>query len=299
LKTFLQAAAAAVPDLKIYEQENLDKYTSFKIGGPAEVLLQPARAEEVPVLLRLIRQADLPLHILGGGSNLLVSDSGVPGVVLKISCGGIEMQDERTMRVGAGCQKAAAAVYAQKKGLSGLAFLHGIPGNLGGGVYMNAGAYGGELSQVVTAVTACDRDGQILHFSAGELGFGYRESVFKSRKELTILSADLSLMPGDPDAIRAEMDDLMGRRREKQPLEFPSAGSTFKRPEGYFAGKLIEDCGLKGYAVGGACVSEKHAGFVINRGGATADDVRRLIEHIKETVYRAYGVMLSCEVEMW
>ncbi len=289
----------AAPDTAVKEQEPMAKYTTFRIGGPAELLVQPRRTEDVPTLLRLLRDYEIPVRILGGGSNLLVSDAGVSGVVLHMGCGTAELSGEAALRVDAGCQKAAAAVIAQRAGFSGLEFLHGIPGMLGGGVMMNAGAYGGELSQVVTGVTVCDREGEVSFLDAAALDFGYRRSVFTARRDLTVLSAELSLTPDDPAAIRARMDDLMARRREKQPLEYPSAGSTFKRPAGYFAGKLIEDCGLKGYAVGGACVSEKHAGFVVNRGGAACEDVRRVIEHVRETVLRTFGVELECEIEMW
>ncbi len=271
----------------------------FKIGGPSELFLQPQASAEIPYLIDLVRRYEVPLHILGGGSNLLVSDAGVRGVVLKIGCGDVTRAGENGLRADAGCQKAAVALYAQRAGLAGLAFLHGIPGTLGGGILMNAGAYGGELSQVVARVTACDRHGCVQTFDGAALGFGYRRSVFQGRRNLTVLSAELYPDAGDPAEIRACMEELMTRRRERQPLEYPSAGSTFKRPEGHFAGKLIEDCGLKGYAVGGACVSKKHAGFVINRGGATCEDVRRVIEHIQETVLRTFGVELACEIEMW
>lgn len=287
------------PATVIKEQEPLARYTSFKIGGPSELFLQPQSSADVPLLIDIVRRYDEPLHILGGGSNLLISDMGVRGVVLKIGCGDITRVDDHVLRADAGCQKAAVALYAQRAGLDGLAFLHGIPGTLGGGVLMNAGAYGGEISQVVTRVTACDRHGLVRVFEGAALDFGYRHSMFQKQRDLTVLSAEISLTPGDPTEIRVCMEELMRRRRERQPLEYPSAGSTFKRPEGYFAGKLIEDCGLKGYTVGGACVSEKHAGFVINRGGATCEDVRRVIEHIQEAVLCAFGVELACEIEMW
>ncbi len=299
MKDLIREVAQKFPDTVIRENEPLARYTSFKIGGPAELFLQVQTSDAVPQLLTLIRRYEVPIHILGGGSNLLISDAGVRGVVLKVGCGNVARIDETCLRTDAGCQKAAAAAFAQRAGLTGLEFLHGIPGTLGGGVYMNAGAYGGELSQVVERVTACTQNGDIVVLGADDLAFSYRHSVLKDRRELTALSVDLRLTPDDPTAIRTRMEDLMARRRERQPLEYPSAGSTFKRPEGYFAGKLIEDCGLKGYAVGGACVSEKHAGFVINRGGATCEDVRRLIAQIQEKVLRTFGVALTCEIEMW
>lgn len=299
MRELIKEITQKTPDTQIKEQEPLARYTSFKIGGPAELLLLPQAASDIPTLLALLRRYDVPLHILGGGSNLLISDHGVPGVVLKVGCGGAALSAEGRVSVGAGCLKATAAVFAQSHGLAGLEFLHGIPGTVGGGVTMNAGAYGGELSQVVAQVTTCDRAGDVTVFPADALAFGYRHSVFRERRELTILCAEFLLAQDDPGTIRSRMDDLIRRRRERQPLEYPSAGSTFKRPEGYFAGKLIEDCGLKGFSVGGACVSEKHAGFVINRGGATCEDVRRVIDHVQRTVLNTFGVELECEIEMW
>jgi UDP-N-acetylmuramate dehydrogenase len=245
-----------------------------------------------------VKAAEVPLRILGGGSNLLVSDAGVRGAVLSVSGGEMSVEGN-ILRADAGCRKAAVAVLAEQRGLAGLEFFHGIPGLVGGGISMNAGAYGGEIGAVTRNVTACDREGNVREFAAPELDFSYRHSIFRNRRDLTILSAEFKLTPGEPAEIRTRMDDLMNRRREKQPLEYPSAGSTFRRPEGYFAGKLIEDAGLKGFSIGGAAVSEKHAGFVINRGGATANDVRRLVEHIQNTVLHAFGVELKCEIEMW
>ena len=299
MQELIREIRETAPDAVIKPMEPLANYTSFRIGGPAELYLRPGTMADVPALIRLIRERELPLHILGGGSNLLVSDSGVAGVVLHLAGGGVTRTGDAGLRADAGFAKAAAAVYAWRAGLSGLEFLHGIPGLLGGGVMMNAGAYGGEISQVTGSVTVCDREGRVFSLGKEALDFGYRHSVFADHRDWTVLSVDLELHPGDPAEIRACMDDLMRRRREKQPLEYPSAGSTFRRPAGYFAGKLIEDSGLKGCAVGGACVSEKHAGFVINRGGATCEDVRRLIDHIRETVLHQFGVELVCEVEMW
>ncbi len=299
LQELIRAIVQNTPKTVIKENEPLARYTSFKIGGPADLLLIPQSSADIPMLFALLYQYELPLHILGGGSNLLVSDQGVSGVVMKVSCGDVTWLGENRLFAGAGCLKASASVFAQSHGLSGLEFLHGIPGTVGGGIAMNAGAYGGELSQVVTLVTACDRRGDVMEIPAGSLAFGYRDSIFHERRELTVLGAEFSLIQDDPAVIRARMDDFMKRRRERQPLEYPSAGSTFKRPEGYYAGKLIEDSGLKGYTVGGACVSEKHAGFIVNRGGATCEDVRRVIEHVQRTVLHTFGVELVCEIEMW
>lgn len=299
MQELIREITQKLPETVVKEHEPLARYTSFKIGGPAELLLLPQTASDIPPLLAILNRCGVPVHILGGGTNLLIPDQGVSGVVLKVGCGGAERTGENTISVGSGCAKAAAAVFAQTQGLAGLEFLHGIPGTLGGGISMNAGAYGGELSQVVTNVTVCDRTGAVTQLPAEALAFDYRHSLFRERRDLTILSAELTLTQDDPAAIRARMDDLMTRRRERQPLEYPSAGSTFKRPAGYFAGKLIEDCGLKGFTVGGACVSEKHAGFVINRGGATSEDVHRVIDHVQKQVFRTFGVELVCEIEMW
>ncbi len=299
MQEFIREIIKEFPQTLVKEQESLAKYTSFQIGGPAELLLMPQSLSDIPQILSMIRRYDLPLHILGGGSNLLISDGGVRGVVLRVTCGEISRQNETDLLVGAGCAKAATAVFAQKNGLAGLEFLHGIPGTLGGGILMNAGAYGGDLSQVVTHVTVCDRSGECRELCAAQLQFGYRHSLLQNHREWTVLNVGLALVQDDPQVIRARMEEFLHRRRERQPLSYPSAGSTFKRPAGFFAGKLIEDSGLKGYRVGGACVSEKHAGFVINCGGATCEDVRRVIEHVQETVLRTFGVELECEIEMW
>lgn len=289
----------AMPQLKIQENEPLSLHTSFHIGGPARVLAYPGDTAELSALVRFAKENGMDLRILGGGTNLLVCDEGVDALVVRLPAQGQLALDGNTLFAGAGAGKAIAAQTAADAGLAGLEFFHGIPGTVGGGVRMNAGAYGGETAQVVVRVTAMDENGNIRLYERQSLDFGYRHSLFSERPELIVLSAEFVLTPDDPEAIRERMRELAGRRKEKQPLEYPSAGSVFKRPEGYFAGRLIEDAGLKGYTIGGAQVSEKHAGFIINRGGATAKDVKALVAHIQKTVYDAFGVSLHCEIEMW
>ena len=278
--------------------EPMKKHTTFKIGGPAEIFVDAGSKEEILLVAELCRENDLPFIIIGNGSNLLVSDKGISGVVI---CVGNRMKNtevkDNIIYAEGGALLSVVSNAAQKHSLSGLEFAAGIPGTLGGGIYMNAGAYGGELKDVVRCVTYIDDGGNIKKAGADELDFSYRHSMF-SDKNFVILEAELELKHGDADKIREEMTELNKRRCEKQPLEFPSAGSTFKRPEGYFAGKLIQDAGLLGYTVGGAKVSEKHAGFVINNGGATAQDVLDLIVHIQKTVFEKFGVNLETEVRL-
>ena len=289
----------AMPQLIIRENEPLSLHTSFHIGGPAAVLAFPADTAELSALVRFARENEAPLRVLGGGTNLLVCDEGVDALVVRLPAQGQLALDGDALFVGAGVGKAFAAQAAADAGLAGLEFFHGIPGTVGGGVRMNAGAYGGETAQSVVRVTAMDENGNIRLYERDSLDFGYRHSLFSERPELIVLSAEFALTPDDPEAIRSRMRELAARRREKQPLEYPSAGSVFKRPEGYYAGKLIEDAGLKGFSIGGAQVSEKHAGFIINRGGASAKDVKALVAHIQKTVLDAFGVQLVCEIEMW
>ncbi len=289
----------AMPQLIIRENEPLSLHTSFHIGGPAAVLAFPADTAELSALVRFARENEVPLRILGGGTNLLVCDEGVDALVVRLPAQGQLALDGDALFVGAGVGKAFAAQAAADAGLAGLEFFHGIPGTVGGGVRMNAGAYGGETAQSVVRVTAMDENGNIRLYERDSLDFGYRHSLFSEHPELVVLSAEFALTPDDPEAIRSRMRELAARRREKQPLEYPSAGSVFKRPEGYYAGKLIEDAGLKGFSIGGAQVSEKHAGFIINRGGASAKDVKALVAHIQKTVLDAFGVQLVCEIEMW
>lgn len=284
-----------------YVEENapMSKYTSFKTGGNARVLIIPESAEMLSDLIKLCKEQGVNPLVMGNGSNLLVTDKGIDGVVIKIgsTMSSIELIGDDTVKCSAGAQLKSLCSFALEHSLSGLEFAYGIPGTLGGAVYMNAGAYGGEMKDVLVSCTHIDSDGNMGELSGDELSLGYRHSVYTDNG-FTVVSAVLKLKKGNADEIKAAMDDKLFRRRDKQPLEFPSAGSTFKRPEGYFAGALIEECGLKGYTVGGAQVSEKHAGFVINRGGATSDDILRLIEYIKKTVYEKFGVLLEPEVKI-
>ena len=280
----------------IVQNESMSRHTTFGVGGPARFFVSPRSEEQIRDVIALCRAEDMPFFILGKGSNLLVADSGFDGVMIhlgrdwsKIVCEGVLI----TAQSGAALSQIAAA--ALENGLGGFAFAAGIPGTLGGAVTMNAGAYGGSMSDVLQTVRVLTEDGAFADIPASEMELGYRTSRV-GREDLTVLSAVIRLHPEDPEAIRAEMDDLAQRRMDKQPLEFRSAGSTFKRPEGYFAGKLIQDAGLAGYAVGDAEVSAKHCGFVINRGGCTAEDIRQVIAHVQETVFAQFGVRLETEV---
>ena len=277
----------------------LAKYTTFHIGGPAECFISARNSEEVQMVLRFCKEHQVALHILGNGSNLLIDDRGLTGIVLYIGRRMQEIQVKGAEIVAdAGARMALVARAAMEASLTGLEFAFGIPGTIGGGVIMNAGAYGGELSQVVTKVEAFDKEGNLHVLEGDELCFGYRKSTLKTHGYI-VSRVYLNCKEGDKEEIQVLMADLGKRRRDKQPLEYPSAGSTFKRPEGYFAGKLIEDSGLKGYTIGGAQVSEKHAGFIINKDGASSKDVRTLIGFIKNTVFEKFGVELEPEYVFW
>jgi len=281
----------------VRENESMKKHTTFGIGGPVTLLIEPFSALCIPHILKICAQAGKKVIVIGNGSNLLFSDEQMDLIIVKNNFRNISISETK-MTVSSGTPMTLCAVEAEKKGLKGLSFAYGIPGTIGGGVYMNAGAYGGELSQIVTKTTCCDRSGEIYEFFGTAHEFGYRTSVFKRRKDLCILSVEMDLSYGVREEIRAEMDDLLFRRRDKQPLEYPNAGSVFKRPEGMFAGKLIEDCGLKGFSIGDAQVSTKHAGFIVNKGCASAFDVKRLIEYIQKTVFEKFNVALECEIEV-
>ena len=284
---------------RIIPQAPMSRYTTFRTGGPADVLVQIASAKEVGVVLGAAKRAGVPVTVIGNGSNLLVRDGGIRGLVLRISnaFSAIEREDDR-LYVQSGASLSACAQFAQREGLTGLEAIGGIPGTVGGGAVMNAGAYGGEMSQVVTKVSAVSAlSGHVITFEGDELAFGYRSSAMM-RADVIITDVVMQLSPGNPDAIRLRMEEFARARREKQPLEFPSAGSTFKRPEGYFAAKLIDDCGLRGLSVGGAQVSEKHAGFIINTGSATSSDILALMEQVAARVYDATGVTLEPEVRI-
>lgn len=280
------------------ENTLLSSCTSFKIGGKADLFVQPDSVEKLTAVVSECKKIGAKILILGKGSNLLVSDDGFRGVVISTSkLDKIELIDETTVYCQSGVTLSKLCRFALDNSLTGLEFAYGIPGSAGGAAYMNAGAYGGEMKDVLFKCDHLSADGVISSYSDSELELSYRHSVY-SKSDKIITALYLKLRKGDKEEIKAKMDELMGKRRDKQPLEYPSAGSTFKRPEGYFAGALVEECGLKGFTVGGAQVSEKHAGFVINIGGATASDVLCVIEHCKKTVYESKGVMLEPEVEI-
>lgn len=278
----------------VREDELMSAHTTFRIGGPAKVFIECNDVDKIGQLISVIRAENIPFWVIGKGSNLLVSDEGLNGVVIYICDDKISVSGNN-ITVRAGAKLSAVCNIAKDNCLSGLEFAFGIPGSVGGAVYMNAGAYGGEIKQCIKSCTSVTLDGEIKHYGLEEMQLGYRTSVFKQNNEI-ILEATFSLTTDDKNIIQSKMDDFLSRRKDKQPLEFPSAGSTFKRPSGYFAGALIEQSNLKGCSVGGAMVSEKHAGFVINYDNATCNDVLMLIEHIKKSVLNNFGVELETEV---
>ena len=282
---------------RVLVEEPMDRHTTFRIGGPADYFLIPETYEQIQKILEICRREELPYFILGNGSNLLVSDQGYRGVIIQTfrNFSGVTV-DGNKIRAASGALLSAIAAAAKNASLTGFEFAGGIPGTLGGAVVMNAGAYGGEMKDVLEEVTVMDQEGQIRILKVDELEMGYRTSIIKKTGYL-VLEAVIALEPGDQERIKERMRELTEQRTSKQPLEYPSAGSTFKRPEGYFAGKLIMDCGLRGYRVGGAQVSEKHCGFVINTGGATAQDVRTLMQNVSDKVFEKYGVTLEPEVK--
>ena len=277
--------------------EPMSRHTTFRVGGPADFFVTPKAKEEVRDVIRICKEAGMPYYIIGNGSNLLVSDAGYRGVIVQICKEMNEVKVEGDLvKAQAGALLSGIAAKALGAELSGFEFASGIPGTIGGACVMNAGAYGGEMKDIVQNVTVLTRDGEIRELEKEELGFGYRASVIKDRGYV-VLRAELMLVPGDKEEILARMQELKNKRVEKQPLEYPSAGSAFKRPEGYFAGKLVMDAGFSGYAVGGAKVSEKHCGFLINAGGATASDVMELIRQIQAKVKEQFGVQLEPEIQ--
>lgn len=282
---------------RVFTGEAMSRHTTFKIGGPADYFLMPDKDTDVGRIVKICKESTIPYFILGNGSNLLVGDGGYRGAVIQIYKNMSAVTVEGTeITVQAGALLSSVAAAAKNAALTGFEFAGGIPGTMGGAVVMNAGAYGGEMKDVLTEVTVMDEEGEIVTLPADKLELGYRTSIIKTAGYI-VLEAKLQLKEGNPEVIRETMKDLTIRRTTKQPLEYPSAGSTFKRPEGYFAGKLIMDSGLAGYQVGGAQVSEKHCGFVINAGGATARDVRTLMDNVRDIVYKKYGVTLEPEVK--
>lgn len=291
-------AANFAPE-RIIPRAPMARYTTFRVGGPADVLVNIADTREIPIVLRAARHAGVRVTLVGNGSNLLVRDGGIRGLVIRIAsnCAGIAREGD-TIRAKAGVSLSAAAQFALSEGLSGLAELSGIPGTLGGGAVMNAGAYGGELSQVVTRVDGIAlSDGKPVVYEGPELDFSYRHSAMMDAGVI-VTDVTLQLAPGDSDAIRARTEECNRARREKQPLNYPSAGSIFKRPSGLFAAKLIDECGLRGLRVGDAQVSEKHAGFIINLGSATAHDILTLMDEVTARVLEQTGVKLEPEVRI-
>lgn len=284
---------------KIEYDAPMKKYTTFKCGGNASLLITPDSVDSLEKIIAFCRSENTEPLIIGNGSNLLVTDKGIKGVVIKIGSqmSEIKLLDETTIFCEAGASLKSLCMFALENSLSGLEFAYGIPGTLGGAVYMNAGAYGGEMKDVLYSVKHIDHKGKMGELSKENLDLGYRHSAY-TKNGYTIVSAVMKLAKAEKEEIKSAMDDKLMRRKDKQPLEYPSAGSTFKRPEGYFAGALIEESGLKGYTVGGAQVSEKHAGFVINKGGATATDVITLIGDVQRIVKDKFGVNLETEVKI-
>ncbi len=280
------------------EKALMADYTSFNIGGPADILLNTPNLDSLKAALRILKENDVPVFILGNGSNLLVSDLGIEGAVIRMTGDftACKLIGDTDIECGAGAKLAALCSFALDKSLTGMEFAWGIPGTVGGAAYMNAGAYASVMSNVVVLCRHIDMDGNEGEYTIDQLGYDYRKSNYMGDDKI-ITSISLRLAPGSPKAIKARMDELMNLRKTKQPLEYPSAGSVFKRPVGYYAGALVDECGLRGKRVGGAMVSEKHAGFIVNVGGATCSDVLQLVEEIREEVFRRKGVKLETEIK--
>ncbi|MGI6664872.1 MAG: UDP-N-acetylmuramate dehydrogenase [Christensenellaceae bacterium] len=280
------------------EQVSLAEYTAFRTGGAAKICIFPRATEEIMHIFSLLRETHVPYYILGGGSNVLVADEGICGAVIVIGKDLAEISVENDLiHVQAGAKLSTLVREAHTAGFTGLEFASGIPGTVGGGIYMNAGAFGGTLSEFITTVTSIDQTGKLHTFTNKEAQFDYRKSVFMENEHV-ILSGTFSLLRGNIGEAKARMQEISRLRKEKQPLEYPSAGSTFKRPPDQFAGHLIEQSGLKGFCIGNACVSQKHAGFIINKGGASAKDIMMVIAHVEKTVYEKTGIQLEKEVRM-
>lgn len=296
-KEYAQIFSNVLDEKQIKINEPMSRHTTFGIGGPADCFLVPKTAEELCVVSKLAHRNHIPVFILGGGANLLVRDKGIRGVVIFTGRLHKIEQSGNLLKVSSGVSTAQAAQAAYERGLSGMEFASGIPGTIGGAAYMNAGAYGGEMSKIIVSATTCDARGDLITYDSRDIGYSYRHSLFMENGE-AIVDITLSLKPGNKKDIRALMDDLNHRRRTKQPLEKRSAGSTFKRPSGHFVGQMIEELGLKGYAVGDAQVSKKHAGFLINNGHASCEDMLHLIHDVQQKVKENYGVDLHTEVQI-
>lgn len=296
---FIDTLSGIVGKDNVRMDEPMGAHTTFQIGGPADMYVTPQSAEEVAAVIRACSEASMPLAVVGNGSDLLVADAGLRCVVMQIldNMASVRVEGSRII-AQAGATNAQVARVALEAGLAGFEFASGIPGTIGGAAIMNAGAYGGEFKDVCVELACVTPAGEFVRVSREEADWSYRHSMMGDAGFI-VVEAVLELEPDDAAAIKGRMDDLKARREEKQPLEMPSAGSTFKRPEGYFAGKLIQDAGLRGYRVGGAQVSEKHTGFVVNAGDATAAEVRQLIADVQERVFEQFGVRLEPEVKMW
>ena len=283
---------------RIYINEPMSKHTSFKIGGPAEILIRVKTAEELKAILKFSKEKDVPLTIIGNGSNILVSDEGIKGIVAKIEIDTFEINENTTkLKVGSGVKLAFIAQKCLKQEIAGFEFASGIPGTIGGAIRMNAGAHGKEMKDVVVTIAYMDRNGEIHTIQNAEAKFEYRDSLFAD-KDYIILEVEMELEKGNKDEIQAKMTEYATYRKEKQPIEYPSAGSTFKRGTDFITAKLIDECGLKGYQIGGAQISEKHAGFIINKENATAEDVIKLMEYTKERVYKKFEKIIEPEIEI-
>lgn len=300
METFLDKLKRVISSERIWQNEPMKQHTTFRVGGPADYYVRPS-IEEIQSIITLAKRENMPYTIIGNGSNLLVKDGGIRGLVIELGleAGMVHLKEgnNHMITAEAGVRLSALAKVAANNSLTGLEFAAGIPGTVGGAVFMNAGAYGGEIKDVIVNATVLDEDGIVRNFSKEDLDLSYRHSAISENGGI-VLSASFVLQEGKSDEILAKMADFAARRKEKQPLEFPSAGSTFKRPEGYFAGKLIQDAGLAGYRVGDAQVSEKHCGFVINRGNATATEILQLISDVQEKVQKEFGVKLETEVRI-
>ncbi len=300
LTDFQREISRLLPDIKIVFCEPMEKHTSFRIGGPAEVMAFPENADQLAEILKVSALLDIKPAIIGAGTNILAPDEGLPGltVCLKDNLSSVERLDDTHIRADAGATMTKTAVFAANAGLSGLEFAHGIPGSVGGGVYMNAGAYGGEIKDVLVSAEVMTYDGVLHTYTADEMAFSYRHSRLEDQPGI-VLSAVFQLTPKSVEEIRGYMQELAAKRKASQPLDKPSAGSAFKRPVGGYAAALIDQSGLKGYQVGGAAISEKHAGFAVNLGGATAEDVKNLLHQVSQIVYEKTGILLEPEVRIW
>ena len=289
-----------LPDLELRFEEPMHKHTSFRIGGPAEVMAFPKSVDELSELLKTSALLDLKPAILGAGTNILAPDEGIRGLVicLKDCLSGMEELENHRIRIAAGVTMTRAAVFAANLGLGGMEFAHGIPGTIGGGIYMNAGAYGGELKDICEVVDVMDYHGNVKTIPAEDMAFSYRHSILEEVPGI-VVSAVFRLTPMEPGQIKSNMKELQAKRSASQPLDLPSAGSAYKRPVGGYAAAMIDEAGLKGYTVGGAAISAKHAGFAVNLGGATASDVRNLLQQVSDIVFEKTGIRLESEIQIW